>query len=164
MTKNVRPSDLNHEGIEVPLVSSYRTTRFTTKLWITPSNAFVPLACWHWEYFQDATISIRYRVNFEAEQPTRLAALRRGFIRVNYRVNGGWLTVETMRWDRGARAAVGALITANRDSIDNLEIRALSDEGSTLRSVSRSFLELNAICPESVDELLFELSSQGENK
>jgi hypothetical protein len=162
MAKEVQPAELDQEGTDIPLMDSYRTTRHTTKAWITPQNTYIPLGGWHWEFFRDVAISARYGVTFEAEQPTRLAALRVGFIRVNYEVNGGRLVVETMRWDQPARMAVEALIAANRDSIDNFEIRILSGEGAVIGSVAQTFLALNEGNPVPLDELLMRLNLKPE--
>jgi hypothetical protein len=146
----------------IPLLASYRTDRFTTKLWITPDGTYVPLACLHFMYFRDASISDRYGVKFETEQPTRLAALRVGFIRANYETNGGRLTVESMRWDQPARMAVETLIDANREAIDNFEIRILSGEGTVIRSVAQTFLALNEGKRVPLEELLKGLQPDSE--
>lgn len=157
MIKTVLPDDLGLETATIPLVASYRTTLSTTKAWITPQNTYVPLRCWHWEFFGDREIAMRYGVLFEAEGPTRLAALRVGFIRVNYEINGGRLTIEAMRWEPSARMAVGKLIEANRDSVDNLVVRILSSAGDTIKSVFRSFLATDETTTAPLNKLLKEL-------
>ena len=84
-------------GKEVPKFTEFTTTPSESKVWITPENDLVPLGCWHYEYFHDPKISQKYGVIFGEENPTRLAALRVGFVRVNYERNGGKATIETIR-------------------------------------------------------------------
>ncbi len=114
-----------------------RTTRFTAKMWIDPTGKVVPLLTWHYEYFRDHPGEAeKYGVSFADEITTRLEALRKGFIRVNYERNGGMLTIEAgaKGWTQPAIDVIFMLIAVNREAIDCLIIRVLSETGTVIQS------------------------------
>jgi hypothetical protein len=113
-------------------LTRFRTDSRTSKFWITPENATVALDCWHYEYFRDPAISRKYGVPFGPEVPTRLAALRVGFVRGNYERNGARLTLETMRHDRLLRKLIDALVLANADALDLVRLHTVDREGQAL--------------------------------
>ena len=110
-------------------LTGYRTDRRTSKFWITPQNDLVALDCWHYEYFRDPAIADKYGVPFGPEVPTRLAALRVGFVRGNYERNGGLLTLETMRRDRPLRKLIDALVLANAEALDMVRLHTVDRNG-----------------------------------
>jgi len=113
-----------------PKLNEFTTTRFTSKMWIDPENQLVALHSWHYEYFRDhPKVAEKYGVAFEDEEKTRLAALRVGFIRMNYEKNGGFLTIETMRWDPALRALVDRFIDDNIEALDHMRINLLRADG-----------------------------------
>ena len=114
-------------------LTSFRTDSRTSKFWITPENATVPLDCWHYEYFRDPAISRQYGVPFGPEVPTRLAALRVGFVRGNYERHGGLLTLETMRRDRPLRKLIDAMVLANADALDLVRLNTVDSEGQAIQ-------------------------------
>ena len=116
-----------------PKFAEFMTTRKTRKLWITPENHIIPLSAWHFEYFRDPKISTKYGVIFRDEENTRLDALRVGFVRINYEVNGGRLTIETMRWDRALRELTNSLILANADAIDVAHLHLINKAGQAVQ-------------------------------
>ena len=69
-------------------------------------------------------------------------ALRVGFVRVNYEVNGGVLTLETMRWDRKLRNLVNALVLENADAIDMARTNLLANSGQMVQLGCVSLLDL----------------------
>jgi hypothetical protein len=126
----------------IPDLSRLRTSPRETKLWITPENLFVPLACWHFEYFRDSDISRRYGVAFGPEIPTRLAALGVGFVRVNFRRNGALLTLESIRWDRKLRQLIDRLVLRNADALDLVRMHLVDREGQLRQLGCVSLLEM----------------------
>lgn len=122
--------------------NSFKTTSKTCKLWVTPENEFVPLSTWHYQYFEDAAISQRYKVPYRDEISTRIAAVGVGFVRINYERNGGRLTIETCRWSPELRQLLELFVLNNADSIDFVFLKTLDTNGNQLSYNSVSFLEL----------------------
>jgi hypothetical protein len=114
-------------------LSHFRTSPTTAKGWITPENDIVPLATAHFDYFGDPTKVQKYGVARRDEQTTRLDALRVGFVRLNYEVNGGHLTLETMRWDQTLRQLTTDLVLANAESLDLVHLHRLGEKGQPLQ-------------------------------
>ena len=107
--------------------------RKTRKWWISPENDVIPLTTQHYEFFQPLIVSEKYCVPFRDAENTRLDALRVGFVRVNYEINGGHLTIETMRWDRTLRKVVDKFILDNAESIDVAHLHLLNRDGQLLQ-------------------------------
>jgi len=118
-------------------IKDLRTTPFTAKMWIDPTGKVVPLLTFHYEYFRDHPGEAeKYDVAFADEITTRLEALRKGFIRVNYERNGGKLTIEAgaKGWTQPAIEVIFMLIAVNREAIDCLNIAVLSETGAVIQS------------------------------
>jgi hypothetical protein len=115
--------------------SEFKTTPKTSKIWITPENNPVALHCWHYEYFRDPTLAQRYGIVFGDEIPTRLAALRVGFVRGNYERNGGLLTIEAMRRDPPLHQVLDALVLANADALDSVKLITVDSDGQATNVV-----------------------------
>ena len=107
----------------------YRTSRFTAKFWIDPQNEIIPLKTLHFEYFRDPKVALAHGVTLSNEVCTRLSALRVGFVRGNYQVNGGLLTLETMRRDRLLRKLIDAVVLANADALDMVRLNTVDTHG-----------------------------------
>lgn len=107
--------------------------RKTRKWWISPENEVIPLTTLHYEYFRNPIVSEKYGVPCRDEVNTRLDALRVGFLRINYELNGGHLTLETMRWDRNLRKVVDKFILDNAESIDVAHLHLLNRDGQLLQ-------------------------------
>ena len=129
---------MNDSSNSIPRFDAHRTDRFTSKFWITPDNVFVPLATWHFQYFANPTISARWAVPFGPEDPTRLAALGVGFLRVNYELRGGKLALETIRWDKELQKLTTELVLANADAIDVVHLHRLESTGQAVELASLS--------------------------
>ena len=112
--------------------TDFHTTRTASKMWITPDDEVVPLNSWHYEYFRDERIAEKYGVVFGAEIPTRLAALRVGFVRVNYERHGGLLTIESMRFDPLLAVLTDDLVLANADAIDRVRLHLVDGAGMAI--------------------------------
>jgi hypothetical protein len=126
-------------------LTAFRSTLSTSKLWISPDNKVVPLmGCWHYEYFRDPQIAEKYGVPFGAEIPTRLAALRVGFVRVNYERNGGLLTIESMRFDPLLAVLMDDLVLANADAIDRVRLHLVDGAGMAIGMGTVSLQALRA--------------------
>jgi hypothetical protein len=127
---------MHHTGsrisAEVPDLLVVQTTRFEAKLWVSPRNEFVSLRSLHFEYFRDQGVSEAYGIPLTDETSTRLAALSVGFVRVNYRRNGGLLTVETMRWDASLARTIDHLIAHNRAALDRVRFRLVDGRANIL--------------------------------
>ena len=118
-------------------IKDLRTTPFTAKMWIDPSGKVVPLLTYHYEYFRDYPGEAeKYGVSFADETSTRLEALRKGFIRVNYERKTGKLTIEAgaKGWTQPAIDVIFMLIAVNREAIDCLNIAVLSETGAVIQS------------------------------
>ena len=120
------------------------TNRKTKKFWITPApeNEFMPLSTFHYQYFQNPMLSEKYGVPFQDEETTRLNALRVGFVRINFEVNGGRLTGETMRWDRVLRKLINAFVLTNAEEIDLARIHLLDRSGHAIQVGAVSLMDL----------------------
>ena len=117
-----------------PGINEFTTARLTSKMWIDPENGLIPLHTWHHEYFRDhPEIAEKYGIPFEDEDKTRLAALRVGFIRINYEINGGFLEMDTMRWDPVLRVLVDQFIDDNIEALDHTRINLLRADGIDLQ-------------------------------
>jgi hypothetical protein len=103
-------------------LASYRTDSRTSKFWVTPSNEIIQLTTFHYQYFSDPVLAQRYGVPFDTEIPTRLAALRVGFVRGNYERNGGRLTIESMRFNRALRKLIDELVLFNCEALDQVRM------------------------------------------
>ena len=87
----------------VTKIKDFRTTPFTSKMWIDPTGRIIPLSTYHYKYFRDNPgEAAKYEIVYVEEIPTRLAALQKGFIRANYERKNGKLTIEagTKGWGR----------------------------------------------------------------
>jgi len=118
-------------------IKDLRTTPFTAKMWIDPSGKVVPLLTYHYEYFRDYPGEAeKYGVSFADENSTRLEALRKGFIRVNYERKTGKLTIEAgaKGWTQPAIEVIFMLIAVNREAIDCLSLAVLSETGAVIQS------------------------------
>jgi len=118
-------------------LKDFRTTPATAKMWIDPTGKVIPLLTFHYEYFRDNPgEAAKYGIVYGEEDPTRLAALRKGFIRVNYERNGGMLTIEAgaKGWTQPAIDVIFMLIAVNREAIDCLKIAVLSETGAVIQS------------------------------
>jgi len=129
--------------MSLPKFSDFKTTPDSKKMWITPEpeNLVIPLSTFHYQYFADPAIAARYGVEYGAEDPTRLAALRVGFVRVNYEINHAKVTVETMRWNRVLRKLIDSLLFENEDSIDSVWIHTMNEKGYATQVGCTSFQE-----------------------
>lgn len=112
------------------------TSRDTRKLWISPENVIVPLTTLHFHYFGDPAVALKYNIECQSEILTRLAALRVGFVRINYTLNQGKVTIESMRWNRTLRNLIDQLLFVNADLIDIAQINILNEDGQA-REVGR---------------------------
>jgi len=118
------------------------TNRKTRKWWITPENETILLSSWHYDYFRNPEISQKYGVIFRDEETTRLDALRVGFVRLNYELNGGCMTIETMRWDRCLRKLIDGFILENADAIDMARINLINLAGQAVQLGCVSLMDL----------------------
>jgi hypothetical protein len=118
-------------------IKDLRTTASTAKMWIAPTGNVIPLLTYHYEYFRDHPgEAVRYGVHFADEITTRLEALRKGFVRVNYERKMGRLTIEAgaKGWTHPAIDVIFMLIAVNREAIDCLNIAVLSETGGIIQS------------------------------
>jgi hypothetical protein len=123
-------------------LGSHRTSRGGAKFWIDPQDRVIPLLSLHYEFFRDRATAERCNVPFSGEIATRLAALRVGFVRGNYELNGGLLVLESMRHDRALRTLVDEIVLSNRDALDQVRMTILDAEGSAVHGGAVSLLEL----------------------
>jgi hypothetical protein len=96
----------------------------------------------HYDYFRNPGISERYGVAFGEEIPTRLKALRVGFVRVNYRLNGGFMTMESMRWTRFLHELINRFVLANAEQLDLVQFNKLDVNGVAIQVAAVSLLGL----------------------
>ena len=121
----------------VTKIKDFRTTPFTSKMWIDPTGRIIPLLTYHYEYFRDNPgEAAKYEIVYSEEIPTRLAALRKGFIRANYERKNGKLTIEAGKrgWEPAAVEVIFMLIAVNLDEIDCIRISVLCETGDVIES------------------------------
>ncbi len=97
-----------------------------SKAWITPEGAPIQLGGqWH-HYFMNSAPEVRAKYGLEVEEnqdANRIAALKKGFMRVNWNQSNGMLTVEGREKDwRKQRAAIRNFVDKNAGDIDSIRV------------------------------------------
>lgn len=102
-----------------------------SKAWILPNGEPEQLgASWHHDFI-NSNPEVRKQYNLpvtDSVEEIRKAALRKGFVRINYGVNDGTLTVEARQkdWDR-QKDGVAELVRNNLGKVDNMRVFLFND-------------------------------------
>lgn len=113
-----------------------------SKWWIYPDGKIVMLGNWHYEHILGNLKSLKkYGIkeseipNPPKETPVRLYALSKGFVRMNYMINGGYLVIEapSHNWGR-MKSVIRDFIIMNANRIDQLSLRVLDSSGRPVKS------------------------------
>jgi hypothetical protein len=102
-----------------------------SKAWITPEGQPVQLgATWHHQWLNDnPEIRRKYGIpRSVSDEGNRVSALKAGFVRLNYGINGGRLTIEARKKDWVDRqGGVAKFVKANASSLDWLTVILTDD-------------------------------------
>jgi len=102
-------------------------------MWILPDGRVAPSSVWHYRWLlSNAELAISLGVPLDdlpaEEQPIRLAALRAGFVRLNYDHKTGTLTIEAnrLRLPGKVKQAIRAVVLKNINDVYTLTFNLLS--------------------------------------
>lgn len=88
----------------------------------------------------------QYKKQFGLNEPDRLEALKKGFVRVRYDANTGRLGVEAVAPFKGReRAAVEQVIEDNIDRIDRVDVNLFNKKGEVIDQNSESVFRLDGL-------------------
>jgi len=120
-------------------LGAYDSGGLTSKMWLLPDGELVPISEQHYTWLKaNPDICRKFGLALsrvpDDDTAIRLAALRRGFVRINY-TRDGTLTVEanTRFWDKRAQDTIFMLVADNLDEIYSMQVRALNNNGSIVR-------------------------------
>ena len=130
-------------------LGKYRSDGFTSKMWILPDGRPVSIGSLHFRWLQtNPNVALEFGLELASlpddDTAIRLAALNRGFVRVNYEIRYGRLTVEANSrfWTSRIKDAVFVIIARNLDALDSMQARLLDDKGFIIRSGFASLFNL----------------------
>jgi len=120
------------------------------KGWILPDGEFVPVAL-HADYIVENRKMLKRKFGVDLsgvekaahpETAIRLRALDCGFVRVNYEVRNGTLTIEAKKkfWRAALLKSVVAFLTEIIDLIDNLRVTLFLDHRTVDTKFARLFI------------------------
>jgi hypothetical protein len=102
-------------------------------MWILPNGRVAPSSVWHYQWLlSNRALAKRLGVPLdqlpEEEDPIRLAALRVGFVRLNYEHKTGTLTIEAnrLRFDGRVRNAIRGVVLENLKDVYIINFNLLS--------------------------------------
>ncbi len=184
-----KPEDFPH-GYEAvfPLYEAVPTIMFSQpqqeffKAWLLPDGTVQPTNGYHFRWLQQhPSVAIGYGMTNdelagEDEQPVRLAAVRKGFIRLHYALKSSLLTVEAVEeyWTPLRQFMVALWITKNFNSVDKVCLHLMSPSGKLLhkkvanlfRADSRSgkveLLPVAQSVSEEIKQFLIDLERAGQ--
>lgn len=119
------------------------------KYWILPDGKIENLGkLWHYEWLQKNIKKLKkYGIKEDempekGETPIRLYAMNKGFVRMNFMINGGKLTIESTEggWSRTSRNAIQDFIFDNINRIDNLYIAVMDSSGRVKKNASTNWM------------------------
>lgn len=126
---------------ELKAVASHKTDLLTSKMWILPDGKPVSLDQWHYRWLQNnPKIALKYGLDVKTlpdeEQPVRVAALKKGFFRVNYEYNSGTITIEGLssKYHKKIKDAIFVIAIDNIRSIDRMKLTLMNE---TLTKITR---------------------------
>ena len=126
---------------EMQTFASHKTDRLTSKMWILPDGVPVSLDQWHYRWIlANKTRVAKFGLDTtelpDDEQTVRIAALKKGFFRVNYEINNGALTVEGIdtKYNKKIKDALFMIVMNNLNRIDRINLILVND---TVEAVSK---------------------------
>jgi hypothetical protein len=138
--------DLNIlEGVKS--FASSRTDKLTSKMWILPDGTAKNISGWHYQWILDnrdklqekygldiSHLPAEYYANTGKETEIRIAAIKSGFIRVNYEIRNGNLTLEGLasKYTKKIKDTVFMLILDNINDIGTININLFNDAVSSI--------------------------------
>ncbi len=120
--------------LEAKKLAAYKTDALTSKMWILPDGDIVSLDSWHYRWIlanpkRVAKFGLDTTTLPDDEQSVRIAAIKRGFFRVNYEHRAGQLVIEgcRSRYGRDVKNAVFKIFIDNLKMIDRAKITLVDD-------------------------------------
>lgn len=121
-------------------MGSYNSGGFTSKMWLLPDGTTVSLSQQHSEWLKaNPGVTKKFKLDLskvpDEDTPIRLAALGRGFIRLNYEQRNGQLTVEagSRWWSKTVKDTLFVLVADNINRIDAMLVNLLDERGKVVR-------------------------------
>lgn len=114
-----------------------------TKAWILPDGKLKQFGSeWHHNWLnQQGDLREKYGIPVGDDETVRTAALKKGFLRVNYDKNSGLMTVEARQKDwPGHVEAVKKLVQNNLGKVDQVQVNLLSPSVKLLEDSGRGVL------------------------
>lgn len=131
---------LEHTRQGTKPLGSYNSGGFTSKMWILPNGTLESLGEQHSEWLKShPDVMAKFGLDLSAvpneDTPIRLAALSKGFIRLNFEQRSGLLTVEAnvRYWTKGIKDTLFVLVADNSISIGAMSVNLLNTEGKVVR-------------------------------
>lgn len=123
----------------------YKQITLTSKMWLLPDGTVQPLdGELHDQWLQNHhLVAQKFGISDEDlfgdtadHQTVRIAALKRGFVRIVYERGTGALTVEALHkyYNSQARSAIFMLVADNAEMIDRMTVNLLDDTATKLMS------------------------------
>jgi len=115
-------------------LGSYRSDRYSSKLWILPDGSIHSIDQWHYCWILgNGPLLARYGLNMDElpddEGPVRVAAIQAGLFRGNYLIRDGSLVIEGLknRFNSAIKEAIKLLIMSNNTQIGSLSLTLFDD-------------------------------------
>ena len=122
-------------------LGTYRSDGFSSKMWILPNGKPVSITDLHYRWLQqNPEVALRFGLDLAAlpndDTTIRIAALNRGFVRVNYEINHGRLTIEAnaRHWTPRIKDAIFVVISGNLDAVDSMKVHLLNAKAFIVKS------------------------------
>ena len=122
------------QAVTTKRMGSYDSGNLTSKMWILPDGKAVSIGQQHYQWLQGhPQVAAKFNLDVAAlpddDNAVRLAAINKGFVRVNYDYRGGRLTVEANRryWTSKIKDAIFVLVADNVGAVDNMVVNLLND-------------------------------------
>jgi len=145
---------------ELQQVSAYKSDALTSKMWILPDGKPVSLNGWHYRWIlgnpkRVAKYGLDVSKMKDDEESVRKAALKAGFVRVNYEHRTGDLTIEgiKIKMHKKIKDAIFVIVMDNLSKLDRVNIvkfndtitKVVSDKTATLFTLRDEADKLNEL-------------------
>ena len=124
----------------LPAIVFSQPSHVEFKAWLLPDGIVQPTNGFHFRWLQqNPSVAMRFGLTSselagDDEQPVRLAAVRKGFVRLHYARGSGLMTVEAVEahWSLFRQFIVGLWIAKNLDSVDTVHVHLMASSGLLL--------------------------------
>lgn len=139
------------EGQFLPRKKTEEKLPLVAKSFILPNGKFQTVdRATHDQYLIDNATALNKQFKaaipaVQGKEDVRVGALAAGFVRVSYEPNNGRLVFEgnVNKFGKPQRDTIQEYVTDNLDSIDNLTVSLVDNEGNVKKSASRRFFQMD---------------------